>query len=657
MEQMKKLLLLLLIASAGFGFKAATSSGPNKHALIIAIGNYPKETDWASISSLNDVKLIQDALGKQGFSNFNVLRDQEADKNSIVNAINELTARVAKGDIVVIHFSSHGQQIMDDNNDEVDGSDEAIVAYGAPAKYDALYKGENHLRDEELGALLDKLRSKLGPSGDLLLFVDACHSGTPTRGPKNLEGQQKKRGGRAAFAPAGYTPTTKPGKEEGMLENRPFANTNPEDLAPMVVLSAAQANEINYEYANYGSLSLAISRSLDNLSPNFTYRALFSRILKEMSIIAPKQNPAIEGKIDRELFGGKSVVQDKYFTIYSLRGDYINLNGGQLTGIHDGSKVGVYKAGTVNFNKAEQLASGTVTGAEGTWASIKLDRKLNGDKNDYWVFVTERTFGDQWVGVDFDPELSANQKQAFKMTLGEFALLNFKAEQPEFRLASENGKWDLIRLSDATMYKAGMSVADVKEAIKAYAQGRFIKNLDLEEAGINVTFELVPAIISRGMVKEQLDINDFTENGIISFSTRDKTVIRVTNHGKEDVYFNIVDIQPDGYINAIAPTAEEQASSFKIAAGVTKILDGKYVEFGEPYGTEVMKLFASTEPLDFSPIISSRGEKKAARSKINPIETLFQDSYHFATRGAKAGTLDVEAEVTTSTFTFKITRP
>lgn len=654
---MKKLLLILTVAFAGFGFKAATTDGPTKHALIVAIGNYPEESDWAPISSLNDIKLIQDALTKQGFTEFNILKDAEADKASIVKAINELTDRVEKGDIVVIHFSSHGQQIMDDNNDELDGFDEAIVAYGAPAKYDALYKGENHLRDEELGALLDKLRTKMGPGGDLLLFVDACHSGTPTRGPKNEEGKAKKRGGRAAMAPPGYVPNIQPGKEEGMLENRPFANTNPENLAPMVVLSAAQANEVNYEYANYGSLSLAISRSLDNLSPNFTYRALFSRIMKEMSLIAPKQNPAMEGKVDRELFGGKAVVQDKYYTIYSLRGDYINLNGGQLTGVHDGCKVAVYPAGTVNVKKAEAVATGTVTGAEGTWASIRLDKKLEGSKNDYWVFITERTFGDQSVGVEFDPSVSKNEKKAFKMTMGTFDLMNYETEEPEFRLSVENNKWNMLRISDATVYNQGLSVEEVKEAIKAYAQGRFIKNLDLEEPGINVTFELVPAIISRGMVKEQLDIADFTENGIISFSTRDKTVIRVTNHGTEDVYFNIVDIQPDGYINAIAPTADEQASSFKIAAGATKILDGKYVEFGAPYGTEVMKLFASTEPLDFSPIISSRGEKKAARSITNPIETLFQNSYHLGTRGAKAGTLDVEAEVTTSTFTFKIVKP
>jgi len=30
-----------------------------KYALIIAVGNYPKKTGWSTISSLNDVPLIQ----------------------------------------------------------------------------------------------------------------------------------------------------------------------------------------------------------------------------------------------------------------------------------------------------------------------------------------------------------------------------------------------------------------------------------------------------------------------------------------------------------------------------------------------------------------------------------------------------------------------
>jgi hypothetical protein len=169
--------------------------GLTKHALIIAIGNYPELSGWKSISSLNDVELIQSALGKQGFTDFTILRDSQASKSNILNAFNALKEKLRKGDILVVHFASHGQQILDDDGDEIDGFDEAIVAFGAPMRYDKAYEGENHLRDEELGEQLDEIRVRLGKEGDVMVLIDACHSGTGTRGEGVV------RGGAPPFAP------------------------------------------------------------------------------------------------------------------------------------------------------------------------------------------------------------------------------------------------------------------------------------------------------------------------------------------------------------------------------------------------------------------------------------------------------------------------
>ena len=38
-----------------------------KYALIIAVGDYPKKTGWSTISSVNDVPLIEQTLLKQNF--------------------------------------------------------------------------------------------------------------------------------------------------------------------------------------------------------------------------------------------------------------------------------------------------------------------------------------------------------------------------------------------------------------------------------------------------------------------------------------------------------------------------------------------------------------------------------------------------------------
>ena len=40
-------------------FTATSAFAQNKYALIVAIGDYPEETDWNDISSVNDIPLIE----------------------------------------------------------------------------------------------------------------------------------------------------------------------------------------------------------------------------------------------------------------------------------------------------------------------------------------------------------------------------------------------------------------------------------------------------------------------------------------------------------------------------------------------------------------------------------------------------------------------
>ena len=154
-----------------------------KHALIIAIGEYPVESGWGSLSSANDLVLMKGTLIKQGFQEKNiiVLTDQDATKMNIVTKLQDLTRKVKQGDMVVIHFSGHGQQISDDNGDEIDNLDECLVPYDVEN-----VTGENHLRDDLLGKLINDLRRKLGKAGHVIIFLDSCHSGTATMGTKTI---------------------------------------------------------------------------------------------------------------------------------------------------------------------------------------------------------------------------------------------------------------------------------------------------------------------------------------------------------------------------------------------------------------------------------------------------------------------------------------
>lgn len=659
---MKRLLTLSLILIFQIGVFIAQPTS-TKRALIVAIGNYPEVTGWKSISSLNDVGLIQGALSKQGFTDIRTIKDGEATKAGIVKALNELKSRCLPGDIVVVHFSSHGQQIKDDNRDEIDGYDEAIVAYGAPAVYDAGYEGENHLRDEELGEKLDDIRQQIGKDGDVLVLVDACHSGTATRG------EGKTRGGVPAFAPPGYKSEKVDKDEVGLFEkNNPASRGNEAAMAPMVVISAARADELNYEYDGYGSLSVAFTRSFENLSSEYSYRSLFSKIVKEMSIIAPKQNPAIEGDVDRKLFGGNVVNQEPYYTLFNIDGDALSIEGGAFTGLNEGTTIKIFESGTIQTKDKQPLATGTITYADAFSCNALLDKALEGKMTDYWVFADERTFGDVGITLSLKNIGDNTLKTNLINFANEFSLTTIGEENAEFRVIEKTGKIALERVQDGELFKypgrGGVMMElfpiddnfrTLKNVISNYAQGKFLKNLEIGNPDYNVELSLIPVKVVDGKVVDTLDIASMTDaGGMAQFGRADKALLKIVNNSNFPIYFNIIDIQPDGRINPVVPNParNENPADFRIAAKDSFILRGKTITFSPPYGTETFKVFASYSPLNFAPILTTSGAGDT-RGLSNNLEKLFANSYTMS-RGAGMESLSADADAATFSYTFKI---
>lgn len=162
----------------------------NKYALLIGIGNYPKDSGWNLIHGDNDIHIIKGLLVTQGFNTENIatLTNETATKDEIISNFNSLHERVQLGDVVYIHFSGHGQQITDINGDEDDGFDEAWIPYDAKKKYEAgVYEGHNHLTDDELNEIFTRFRVRVGARGKIIVIADACHSGSGSRGQSDDE--------------------------------------------------------------------------------------------------------------------------------------------------------------------------------------------------------------------------------------------------------------------------------------------------------------------------------------------------------------------------------------------------------------------------------------------------------------------------------------
>jgi hypothetical protein len=174
-------LVVLLLLLCTFGIAQTT-----KRALIFAIGNYPKDSGWAKISSDADISFVQKALESQNFkdADITVVKDEDATVDGIKAALDRLIATSHKGDIVVINFSSHGEQIEDETGRKINGLEDCIVAYNAKLmdpdahisheQFETLKTG--YLREDVFGAYVNRLRNKLGPKGDLIIFMDLCHT-------------------------------------------------------------------------------------------------------------------------------------------------------------------------------------------------------------------------------------------------------------------------------------------------------------------------------------------------------------------------------------------------------------------------------------------------------------------------------------------------
>jgi len=258
-------------------------------ALIVAISNYPIENGWDETHATNDCELLTPMLKMNGYkrSNIKTLLNENATKSAIVKELELLEERAETGDYIYIHFSGHGQQMADDNGDEPDFLDEAFIPYNAYYRYIVgKYEGENHLRDDELECLIDKIRSKIGETGSVLVIMDACHSGTGTR---VVEGEDYVRGTSYIFAPDNFVGQ----RNKDTFRLHLYSDAS---LAPVTVFSACQPDELNYEFKTgvppiyYGSLSFFFYESVKESTGMESNLYLYLRIKDKMERYFRKRN-------------------------------------------------------------------------------------------------------------------------------------------------------------------------------------------------------------------------------------------------------------------------------------------------------------------------------------------------------------------------------
>lgn len=421
------------IAMGLFQFAAAQQ----KHALIVAISEYPKDDAknqyWKKLSSDNDVRLIKDELQVQHFpeNQIQVIQNEQATVKGIQNAFDKLIAAVSPGDLVMVHFSGHGQQVRDLSGDEEDNYDEAFVCFSAPVKCYEGYTGQDHLLDDDMGKWFEAIRLKLGANGHLLALFDTCHSGTATRGSNETIARGGE--GRLEFDCNTQMPAATQAHTEvtGWSELLGAASTQ---KASMVVISGCRADETNYEVSpgkgdvSYGALSYSFVQVLKKAGRS---SASYADVLDELRInIAntlasdknKSQTPQIEGNVYSKIFNGAALEPSQYLQVYTSGKKAVEIEGGFLAGHGVGDSIAFYALS----NLKTPVAIGGITTLHETRSGVQLNKVL---PNNYAQYKAKQVYS-----------AAANLKRTLKITGESPKLKEVKAlldKHPSFVVAAE----------------------------------------------------------------------------------------------------------------------------------------------------------------------------------------------------------------------------
>ncbi|MDY7095512.1 MAG: caspase family protein [Acidobacteriota bacterium] len=645
------LIVLALIGSSGTleGEERGPSGagGGKSRALIVAISDYAPGTGWRRTHADRDVTLMRSLLQAQGFDEILVLEGPDATREGIVHAVKSyLIEPSSEGDRVALHYSGHGQRIPDDNGDEPDGWDEAIVPWDAPARASEGYTGARHLRDDELSFLVDRLRRKLGERGHLTVFLDSCFSATP-RGSED----ERARGG----PPLGPPAFVKIGNEEveSLIEDPPsrgqaYRSIAAHHRAPYAILSAARHSEQAFEVLDesdlfVGPLTWAVTRVLSRVPPSVdqgsglediarqlretapTYRLLLEKVQKQLRGRVTNQ-PQLEGYRDSLVFGGGMVVPEPYLEIRRVEagGQRLRASAGWVAGLGAGSRVAVHRSGTLHPTEESLLARGIVEKSSALHADVVLSEKVDiEDLREARVFVTRHAFGQFGIRVDLraeNAELGSWLKRELNGMVGGFRWVQ---RSPDLVVRvywhRDCGCWQ----AEAETVPQGVSlpsvsVADRKLLVKElgrrlldYARSRFLRRLDAESAAIAVDLEIdrVEPQGCTGSPRELdtcLSFPSFPVTDDRTWSPGDLFRLRARHLGRRPAFINVLALQPDGVIRLFWPPEETGDRTALQPGGTLNLVD--IFQVTEPAGTEILLLLASEEWIDLRPFVSYAGD-------------------------------------------------
>jgi Caspase domain len=265
----------------------STDSAPRgrKRALCVGIDTYPSAPLGGCV---NDATLWQQTLQALGFE-VQTLFNEQAEREPLAAAIEQLFTSAADGDEIVLQFAGHGTQAPDVDGDEASGDTPGLDEALCPHDFDA----GPLLLDDDLGALIDRI----APGVRLTLFMDCCHSGNNSRAAPVAGARPRSVRLTAAQKQAFLDWRAQQRPAQRSRSARPAVKRSASDPVE-INFSACLSRELAWESNGHGEFTLHATRALRDGGAALAPDALYRRIVDAFGA-ARRQTPQMEAPPQR----------------------------------------------------------------------------------------------------------------------------------------------------------------------------------------------------------------------------------------------------------------------------------------------------------------------------------------------------------------------
>jgi hypothetical protein len=556
---------------------------------------------------------VEDMLNSQKFNSIDKLIDAEVTTENLKNNFELLIQKLQKDDIVYFHFSGHGQQIEDVNGnklkvkdsllrkDELDNRDEALALYNAPDKFYEGYQYQDHFVDDYLNYYCNRIRAKIGSKGNLIVVIDACHSGTATRG--NPEEEPIVRGNGIVCEPDNKDENDSKDEQDGFGTD--FEYNKNADWGNLIAFFGCKAEQVNREFTptrntnkSFGSLSFFLVQAMKQLGNKATYTNLYSEIRKNMVLsFQNAQHPEIEGdNLTQVIFNDNFIPQDPFYNIIGeIYYNEVKIDGGFLSGLSVGDSIGLFNNTVNNTKESEPLYTGylkEVGPVESTLIlnNAVLDKEKQGVQfRAFRIFSTSNGLN---VKVKLDVSTSKHKK-ILKEKLEKIPNVTIHQKEYNYQIIEDKaGKFIITMGSFGKLPLRNMNPISISDDSKYDTLVSFIKESakvdlfrTLSSKDDNIDFEI--------KIKDQ-NGNEIDQSSALKFKKGDQFKIVIKNTGNENFFLNSMIISS----NNIVSMDPKSKASVVINTGKEKVFSIKGLS--EPFGIEQIKFIATKNYINLS---------------------------------------------------------